>query len=172
LMACWISLDLDMVAAGVEALVPGVPEAWVTRIVVLLWFCCSASGPARFCVRTGDTGAGAHRIALRRGSESWTRQDQKVGGCTIDPAAKEEFFERPPPGAGYHHANSAPASQDQTSVLDQITNFVVPRISKPLAEPQSGSQIGNHHELDHQAARPMPLNGASRAYPERVSRLA
>jgi len=40
-----ISLDLDMVAAGVEALVPGVPEAWVTRIVVLLWVLLFAAAP-------------------------------------------------------------------------------------------------------------------------------
>jgi hypothetical protein len=40
-----ISLDLDMVAAGVEALVPGVPEAWVTRIVVLLWVLLFSLGP-------------------------------------------------------------------------------------------------------------------------------
>jgi hypothetical protein len=36
---------MDMVAAGVEALVPGVPEAWVTRIVVLLWVLLFAAAP-------------------------------------------------------------------------------------------------------------------------------
>jgi hypothetical protein len=40
-----ISLDLDMAAAGVEAIVPGVPEAWVTRIVVLLWVLLFSLGP-------------------------------------------------------------------------------------------------------------------------------
>jgi hypothetical protein len=45
-----ISVDLDIVAAGVNANVPdGVPEAWVTRGVVALWVLLFSLGPARFC---------------------------------------------------------------------------------------------------------------------------
>jgi hypothetical protein len=43
-----ISADLDMVAAGVEAIVPGVPEAWVTRGVVVLWVLLFSIGPCAF----------------------------------------------------------------------------------------------------------------------------
>jgi hypothetical protein len=43
-----ISADLDMVAAGVEALVPGVPEALVTRGVVVLWVLLFSVGPCAF----------------------------------------------------------------------------------------------------------------------------
>jgi hypothetical protein len=43
-----ISADLDMVAAGVEAIVPGVPEALVTRGVVVLWVLLFSVGPCAF----------------------------------------------------------------------------------------------------------------------------
>jgi hypothetical protein len=43
-----ISADLDMVAAGVEAIVPGVPEALVTRGVVVLWVLLFSIGPCAF----------------------------------------------------------------------------------------------------------------------------
>jgi hypothetical protein len=43
-----ISADLDMVAAGVEALVPGVPEALITRGVVVLWVLLFSVGPCAF----------------------------------------------------------------------------------------------------------------------------
>jgi len=40
-----ISVDLDIVTAGVDAIVPGVPEAWVTRGVVVLWVLLFSLGP-------------------------------------------------------------------------------------------------------------------------------
>jgi hypothetical protein len=43
-----ISVDLDIVTAGVEAIVPGVPEAWVTRGVVVLWVLLFSIGPCAF----------------------------------------------------------------------------------------------------------------------------
>jgi hypothetical protein len=43
-----ISADLDMLAAGVEAILPGVPEAWVTRGVVVLWVLLFSIGPCAF----------------------------------------------------------------------------------------------------------------------------
>jgi hypothetical protein len=40
-----ISVDLDIVAAGVDAIVPDVPGGWVTRGVVALWVLVFALGP-------------------------------------------------------------------------------------------------------------------------------